>query len=383
MGRASLKTLKETTLNTFYEIASMQGLKAGVHYVFNGQSNIIKFINGSEIICKDLFLYPSDPNFDELGSLEITGAFIDEVNQIVEKAWNIVKSRIRYKLDQYGLIPKMLGSCNPSKNWVYLKFYKPHKDQTLPEQRKFIQSLLTDNPHISKHYRENLLQLDIASKERLLYGNWQYSDDPSVLMPFNKITDLFSNTFVESGDKYMTADIARFGRDKSVIGVWEGFRLIKIVTMDKNKVTEAAEKINQLSYEHKVPKSNIIIDDDGVGGGVTDILGCNGFVNNSSPLENPETLEKENYNSLKSQCYYKLAEKVNKNEIYILSSEHDDTIVQELEQVKQYNMDKDMKKQVVPKDKIKELLGRSPDFSDMIMMRMWFCYSNRFEFSIG
>ena len=141
--------------------------------------------------------------------------------------------------------------------------------------------------------------------------------------------------------------------------------------------------INQLSYEHKVPKSNIIIDDDGVGGGVTDILGCNGFVNNSSPLENPETLEKENYNSLKSQCYYKLAEKVNKNEIYILSSEHDDTIVQELEQVKQYNMDKDMKKQVVPKDKIKELLGRSPDFSDMIMMRMWFCYSNRFEFSIG
>lgn len=372
MGRASLKTLKETTLNTFYEIASKQGLKAGVHYIFNGQSNTIKFVNGSEIICKDLFNYPSDPNFDELGSLEITGAFVDEVNQIVEKAWNIVKSRIRYKLDEFGIIPKMLGSCNPAKNWVYLKFYKPSVDQSLPRNKAFIQSLLTDNPHISKHYRENLLQLDLASKERLLYGNWQYSDDPAELMPFNKITDLFTNTFVEGGERFITADIARFGSDKSVFGIWDGFRLEKIITLDKNKVTEAAQLIQKLANENKVPQSNIIVDDDGVGGGVTDILDCNGFVNNSAPLDNPETREKENFNNLKSQCYFKLAELVNKNQIYIVPGEYNDLITQELEQVKQYNMDKDGKKQIVPKDKVKELLGRSPDFADMIMMRMWF-----------
>ena len=29
---------------------------------------------------------------------------------------------------------------------------------------------------------------------------------------------------------------------------------------------------------------------------------------------------------------------------------------------------------VVPKDKVKELLGRSPDYSDMLMMRCWFEY---------
>ena len=31
-----------------------------------------------------------------------------------------------------------------------------------------------------------------------------------------------------------------------------------------------------------------------------------------------------------------------------------------------------MKKGVVPKDKVKEMLGRSPDFADTIMMREWF-----------
>ena len=85
IGRASLKTLKETTLQSFFFVANAQGLKANVHYKFNAQSNQILFPNKSIIFLKDLFLYPSDPNFDELGSLEITDAFIDETAQITKK----------------------------------------------------------------------------------------------------------------------------------------------------------------------------------------------------------------------------------------------------------------------------------------------------------
>ena len=32
IGRAKLKTLKETTLQSFFEVAKMQGVKNGVHY---------------------------------------------------------------------------------------------------------------------------------------------------------------------------------------------------------------------------------------------------------------------------------------------------------------------------------------------------------------
>ncbi len=114
MGRSKLKTLKETTLNTFFDLANELGLSD--QFTFNAQSNTIFWNNGSEIILKDLFLYPSDPHFDSLGSLEITGAFIDECNQLVYKGWQVVKSRIRYKLTEFDLIPKLLGSCNPAKN---------------------------------------------------------------------------------------------------------------------------------------------------------------------------------------------------------------------------------------------------------------------------
>ncbi len=114
MGRAKLKTLRETTLNTFFELAGLLNLNDQFRY--NSQDYVIYFKNGSEIILKDLFLYPSDPNFDALGSLEICGAFIDEVNQIVHKAWQVVMSRCRYKLKEFGITPKIFGTCNPAKN---------------------------------------------------------------------------------------------------------------------------------------------------------------------------------------------------------------------------------------------------------------------------
>ena len=64
IGRSELKTLKETTLKTFFEVASMQGLRPDVHYNYNRTDSVITFFNGSEILLKDLKLYPTDPDFD-------------------------------------------------------------------------------------------------------------------------------------------------------------------------------------------------------------------------------------------------------------------------------------------------------------------------------
>lgn len=364
MGRSKLKTLKDTTLKTFFDISSE--LNVSNQWSYNAQSNTITWTNGSEIVLKDLFLYPSDPNFDDLGSLEITGAFIDEVNQITVKARNVVKSRIRYKLDEFGLIPKMFMTCNPAKNWVYSDFYKPSKDGSLKPYRRFIQSLLSDNQHVTKHYKENLLTLDNASKERLLYGNWEYDNDPAKLINYNKIIDLWTNTHVTGGERFITADVARLGSDKAVIMAWDGFKVIETVTFAKSKLTVLADAINVLKKKHKVTNSNIIADEDGVGGGVVDFMKIAGFVNGSKALDN------ENYANLKTQCYYKLAEAINKGLIHLMSEENKDLIIEELEQVKRYKMDDDGKIRLMPKDKVKELLGRSPDFSDTLMMRMWF-----------
>lgn len=203
MGRSELTTLKQTTLVTFFKVAKMQDLKANIHYkYYDNPKNIIAFPNGSVIILKDLSYAPSDPEFDSLGSLEITGAFIDEANQIVEKAKTVLFSRIRHMLDEFGLKPKLLMSCNPAKNWVYKQFYKANRDNNIEKYRKFIQALVTDNEDIDSNYVENLQKLDKASKERLLHGNWEYEDDPAKLIEYDRILDCFSNTHLRvTGDK--------------------------------------------------------------------------------------------------------------------------------------------------------------------------------------
>ena len=382
IGRAVLKTLKETTLVSLFQVAKMQGLTAGVHYKYNGQMSQIELFNGSVILLKDLYAYPSDPNFDELGSLEITDAFIDEANQIEDKARNIIKSRIRYQLDENDLVPKILYTCNPAKNWTYQEFYKPQLDGTISENKRFITSLIDDNPFISKHYKQNLLTLDQVSKERLLFGNWEYSNDPSTLIDYDKILDAFSSSYLPTGPHYITCDVARFGSDSTVIGVWDGYR-VKLHQYKGKSVVEVADIIKSFQIENQVPSSQIVVDEDGVGGGVVDILRCKGFVNNSSPLENPITRQKENFDNLKSQCYYKLAEMINDSKLYInASGTMKEKIIEELEQVKQKSVDNDGKKGIIPKDKVKALIGRSPDFSDALAMRMIFEYTPRFAVSV-
>lgn len=379
MGRANMKTLKETTYQSFLKVAKMQGMKADVHFVVTASQhkeypNCILLPNRSVILMKDLEYYPSDPEFDELGSLEITGAFIDEANQVTAKAKQIVGSRMRHNISLYGIQPKLLMTCNPAKNWVYQDYYKPFKEGRQLPHRRFIQALVDDNPDIDPSYRENLLKLDKNSKERLLYGNWEYDDDPATLISYEKILDCFTNTFIPSGEKYITADVARLGSDKIVIMVWDGWRVVQVKTMTKERLNVTGQQITDLCNQYGVPKSNVLCDEDGVGGGLVDFMGFKGFVNNSKALPNPETKVDENYNHLKSQCYFRLADRINKSGLFISCNDSDikTQIIEELEQVKQYNMDKDGKRQVLPKDKVKELIGRSPDFADALMMREYF-----------
>lgn len=386
MGRSVLKTLKETTLATFFKVCRDNNILADDHFIYNQQSNLISFYNGSEILLKDLEYKPSDPDFDGLGSLEIAGAFLDEVAQITGKGVQIVKSRLGWMLPNGGEIKtKLFMSCNPNKGFSYSEFYKPWKENKLPDGKKFIPALSTDNPKLSKERLRNLNELQGINRKRLLLGLWEYDDDPNALMSYDNIVSVFNNTHIINYDdskapistkmidgtilkeKYITVDPARLGKDNAVIMLWQGLRVYKLITINKCKLDVLTEKIKELSTKENIPRTNIIIDTDGVGGGVADYIpGSINFMNGSSPLH------KENYQNLKTQCYYKLSEIINNKEILVeCEIDEFEMIKEELEQVKAKNIDKDGKKEIVSKEEIKNLLGRSPDYSDALMMRMY------------
>lgn len=232
---------------------------------------------------------------------------------------------------------------------------------------------------MTEEYLNQLRNSDQITKERLLFGNFEYDDDPTALIDYDAIIDLFTNTIEKSDEKYLTVDAARFGGDKITFTRWKGLHAYKITYKQKQGTDRTEEDIKQLLADEQIPRSHTIVDEDGVGGGIVDHLkGIKGFTANSTPVEVWDTHKQQkvpaNFESLKAQCSYLLAEKVNKHEMAITCEDPQirEWIVEELEQVKSKDADKDGKRKLMPKDEVKERLGRSPDFADGLMMRMYF-----------
>lgn len=366
IGRAKLDTLKKTTVATFLEVANRIGLVAGKEFTYNQQSHIIKFMNGSEIILADLFLYPSDPYMTDLGGLEITDFLIDEAAEVSEKAFNIVSSRVRYKLNEFNLVPKGLITCNPSKNWIYNQFYLPYKNDSLPEYKAFVQALPGDNLYLPTSYVQSLTRLPEVDRKRLLEGDWEYDNSADRLYQYEELMRCFRESTENNGQMYLTGDIARLGKDRTVLCVWNGMTCIDIVVLSQKRIDETKREVQRLMSQYNIKLSNVLVDEDGVGGGLVDSLRCRGFQNGSKAVRGSQ------YQNLKADCYFKLGELIDKNQI-ILPIRYQEDIVKELELIRRVNPDADGKLKVTSKETISQRTGGlSPDFADAIMMRAYF-----------
>ena len=373
IGRTVLAQLKTTTLNTFFEVCQMMGLKNGNHYNYNAHSNIITFKNNSEIILKDLQHQPSSPFHEDLSGLELSACWIDEASQVVSLVPQILKSRLRFKLDEYNLIPKIFMTCNPGQNFLKKDFYVPYVQNALPNSKAFIPALPTDNPHLPDSYIELLKELPLIQRRRLLEGDWNYMEDDDALFNFDSISNsVFHMAPNPNNRRFMTIDVARFGADRSVVMIWNGLVLIECKIFRKLDTTQLAAEIEELIEIYQVHRNSIIVDSDGVGGGVADMIKGINFVNNS------KALFAQNFSNLKSQAYVKLSElfKEGKMSINLVDNTLVDELTQELLAVKLKDIDKDNRVGIQSKDEMKKMLGRSPDLGDCVCMRMWWELKN-------
>ena len=364
IGRSELKKLRLSTMATFFELCSMYGLNPDKHWTYNGQDHVVKFYNGSQIILMDLADLPSDPEFQRFGSIELTDAFVDEAGEVSQKCIDILSSRLRYKLINDK--PKLLMTCNPHKGWLYNEFFDAQRNGTIRKDRRFIQALPTDNPHVSEVYLESLQMLPIIDRKRLLEGDWDYDETKDRIYEYDDLLRCFRlpNNDKSNNDKFITADIARMGNDRTVIVLWNGLHAEKFIVLKHKPINEVVDTIRQLSESNGVRLSNVLCDEDGIGGGVVDFMKCKGFLNGSKAV-------RDNYMNLKADCYFKLGELITTNSI-TFESTHKDTIIKELEMIRREKIDSDGKLRVTNKETLQKKYGISPDFADAIMMRAFY-----------
>ena len=204
--------------------------------------------------------------------------------------------------------------------------------------------------------------------------NWRYTDDINSLFDLDSISNsVFRDRPNEINKRYISVDVSRFGDDRSVAVVWNGLVVMEILVYRKLSTVELSNEIKDLIAKWKVHPQQVIVDSDGVGGGVADQIRGVNFINNGKALHD------QNFGNLKSQCYVKLSElfKEGKISLNILDSSLVDELTQELLAVKLKDMDKDNKVSVQSKDDMKRILGKSPDLSDAVMMRMYWEIKNQ------
>lgn len=276
----------------------------------------------------------------------------DTPEGVIDKAWYFLEKIV----DSSGLDPKIFVK---SLTFITGKIYDN-------------KALLSANPQ----YLANLLAQDEATKSALFDGNWKVVLSENDIYPYKSFLGAFENLYdVDTTERYITADIALKGSDKFVVGGWAGFELIDILIMAKSDGKEVFDGIRNMAIRLKVPNSNIIYDNDGVGGFIGGFIpGSIGFSNGGSPLE------EENYKNLKTQCFYKSGDRVAAGNYKIservANTMYDDKMtvrqrfMHERRAIKRDKTDMDGKLCIIPKEQMKVILsGQSPDLFDMFMMR--------------
>ena len=387
IGREELKRLMQSTYITFMKVCKFHKIPED-DWKLNGQYNFIEFKNSSRIDLLDLKMLPSDPLYERFGSTEYSDGAIEEAGEVNSLAKDVLKSRIgRHMNKELGIIPNLLSSGNPKKNWTKTQYYDPWRDGKLPSNKAFVQSLYKDNPYTAEEYGKQLDGIENeVMRQRLKDGDWDYDEEKNSLVNYDCLSDTFSNTIVKDNKKYLIVDVARLGKDYTTFAYWEGLELYKIEQFAKQTIAETIEKLKDKAAIEQIPWSQILIDEDGVGGGVVDGLqGTRGFVANSRALATSTEIRtkfskiesdltpKPNFYNLKSQCGWKIAELINEHMVAIKVPELRETIMEEVSAIlKQKDMDLEKKLQLIPKEEVKQSIGRSPDIGDTILYRAWF-----------
>lgn len=268
--------------------------------------------------------------------------------------------------------------CNPGTNFTRNEFYKPYKNGSLASYMAFIPAKVWDNPWVGRDYIERLERLPESSirKQRLLYGNFDYDDNPWLLYDEHTISQMFEWEYEWDDTMYMIVDAARQGKDKTEIWIFRWLHLIKIITIDKWDLVTQAEKIRDLANMYNISiKKNTLVDEVWVWGWLIDILWCLWFIGNAAPIHPYSSkflkYKKRNYANLRTQAFYYLQKYIPKMKI-TCDGDTRTQIIEELLTIKEEDVTNDSKLKVIKKSLIKQEIWRSPDKADMLSMRMWF-----------
>lgn len=166
----------------------------------------------------------------------------------------------------------------------------------------------------------------------------------------------------EAGDPVIIAcDVARFGSDETVIAIRRGRHVRLARSYNGKSLMETAGQIIDVARSTGADSFRIVVDDAGLGGGVTDRLKEQGWpvdaFNGGERATQPDL-----YPNRRSEAWFAFQEQVDDVDL-----DRDEQLAADLV-APRYTLDSAGRRVVERKDVTRKRLGRSPDRADAVLM---------------
>lgn len=245
----------------------------------------------------------------------------------------------------------------------------------------------SDNPHIP-HLEIIKAKQDMDAdtfRQEILA---EYVDNAGALFRYTAVLDAFTNNIIKDPENYLTVDIADDGSDTTRFTYWHGLEAYRFEQY-RLQTDGIINQIREGAAQERVPYTQIAVDAIGVGAGVASsplLTGIVGYKSSFSAIRttiDPTRLPNVHYRNdapltseyanLRSQCVFTLAGLVNDHKVAFRTDDQrlKSQIIEELSAYQDASKG-DGKRMATQKDDIKAIIGRSPDISDTLFMRMYF-----------
>lgn len=344
----TLATWRENIPETCYEFRG-SGDKEVKHIVVDGRVAI------------DYGGLDRQVDINKFNSAEYGFIAIDQAEETTIDDVAVLKATRRMKINGVALPYRGLFTANPALCWLKNDFIvNPKPNHT------FIQALPGDNKYLPASYI-SVLRASFGHRQELLqaylFGSWDAFEGANQVILSQWVERAIGKPTLLGG-KVISCDVARFGDDKTIINVLHGSNILERHEMGYSRTTEISDLLTELSRRYK--NCQIVVDEEGVGGGVVDELHKNGrrvipFCSSKKPDDD------EKFYNLRAEAWWELGQHFAGGEIGC--DKMTDNLKAELA-APTYDF-RNGKILIEPKDKIKQRLTRSTDEADCYVMGIW------------
>lgn len=358
--RKSMSVLKRNTIPSYFKI--LRENYDGTNVVLNRTNWVAQYSNGSRIDFVDADI-SKDPQLNKLKGLELTGCLIEEANEVDEKAFDILKTRIgRWMNAELGIKQFIILTCNPDNNWVKHVFYDPWELGRLEAPYYYLPALPKDNPFLPQDYLDGLEDLGEAEYKRYVEGNWNYTVNANQLIA----TQWVKGSEVEEDltkrvPKYIAVDYAREGDDYSVLTYGDDNAILWFERYKFDTANPLADIIEDAMLQYDILEDHIAVDAIGNGAALLDVLEERSiYIGSFKSSEHPTSeLKHFTFANRKSEAQWLLREDLRKkNLVHNYHSE----FYKQCQVINYFVEEKCIKMET--KKETKKRLKYSPDFFD-------------------